>query len=295
MLDWDDLRSFLAIARHRTLSAAARALSVQQSTMGRRLDALESRTGAKLLQKTPAGFVLTAAGEAVLAHVERMEAEALAVDRAITGRDLRLAGAIRLTTIETLAVDVLAPTLADFAAAYPHVTLELDTDTRSLSLSKREADVALRLVRPSGHELVVRKVGEIAYGLFASPAYLARAGMPDLAAGAPGHRAILTFDDLMSTPEMDFARRTLSRCHVGWRSNSRFAQARAAELGLGIAVLALYLAEGRDLVRLASPGPPRREMWLAVHEDMRHTPRIRAFSDMLVNALRQQAGRLLGD
>ena len=92
MLDWDDLRTFLAIARHGTLSAAARALGVHQPTMGRRLAALEQRAGARLLQKTPRGYIPTAAGEAILGNVERIEAEALAVERRITGRDVRLEG-----------------------------------------------------------------------------------------------------------------------------------------------------------------------------------------------------------
>src|SRR6185437_3454677 len=89
MLDWDDLRYFLSIARHGTLSAAARALGVQQSTMGRRLDAIETRAGARLLQKTPSGFVLTVAGDAIISRVERIETEALAVERAIAGKDVR--------------------------------------------------------------------------------------------------------------------------------------------------------------------------------------------------------------
>ena len=184
MLDWDDLRSFLAIARHRTLSGAARALSVQQSTMGRRLDALEERAGVTLLQKTPGGYVLTAAGEAVLGHVERIEQEAHAIERTVTGRDVRLEGSVRLTTVETMAVEVLTPILTAFLARYPGITLDLVTDTRTLSLSRREADVAVRMMRPEGHELVARKVGEVGFGLYASPGYLERMGMPDLQGGS---------------------------------------------------------------------------------------------------------------
>ncbi len=168
MLDWDDLRHFLAIARHRTLSGAARALHVQQSTMGRRLDALQARAGATLLQKTPSGYTLTPAGESVLAHAERMEAEALAAERAVTGRDVRLAGLVRLTTVETLLVEVLTPILAEFCERYPDITVDVLVDVRILSLSRREADVALRLTRPEGNELVARRVGSVGYALYAS-------------------------------------------------------------------------------------------------------------------------------
>ncbi len=294
MLDWDDLRSFLAIARHRTLSGAARALSVQQSTMGRRLDALEERAGVVLLQKTPGGYLLTGAGEAVLGHVERIEQETLAIERTITGRDVRLEGNVRLTTVETMAVDILTPILTAFLARYPGITLELVTDTRTLSLSRREADVAVRMVRPEGHELVARKVGEVGFGLYASPGYLDRMGMPDLQAGAPGHRMILTLDELASVAETAWIREILGQAQVALRTNSRYAHAAAAEAGVGIANLSHYLAEGRGLVRLPTP-TPRREVWLAVHEDTRHTPRIRALMEALIAGLKEQAHRLLGE
>lgn len=296
MLDWDDLRSFLAIARHRTLSGAARALSVQQSTMGRRLDALEERAGVVLLQKTPGGYLLTGAGEEVLGHVERIEQETLAIERTITGRDVRLEGVVRLTAVETMAVDILTPILTAFVERYPGITLELVADSRTLSLSKREADVALRMARPEGHELVARKVGEVGYGLYASPAYLERMGMPDLQAGAPGHRIIVTLEELAAIADMGWMTRTLGQAHVALRTNSRYSHAAAAEAGVGVAGLAHYLAEGRALVRLQPPEPaPRREVWIAVHEDTRHTPRIRALMDALTAGLREQARRLSGD
>ena len=295
MLDWDDLRSFLAVARYRTLSAAARALHVQQSTMGRRLEAFEERAGVVLLQKTPGGFVLTEAGEAVLGHVERIEQEALAIERAIAGRDTRLEGAIRLTATETMAVDVLTPILTGFLARYPGITLELVADLRTLSLSKREADIAVRVGRPEGHELVARKVGEVSYGIYASPAYLARMGAPDFGAGAPGHRAIMAMEERLGVADMAWTTRMLSGAAVALRTDSRYAHVAAAEAGVGLAGIAHYLAEGRDLVRLQTPEPPRREVWLAVHEDLRRTPRIRALMDVLATGLQAQSRRLLGE
>lgn len=295
MLDWDDLRSFLAIARHRTLSGAARALGVQQSTMGRRLDALEERAGVVLLQKTPEGYVLTSAGEAALAHVERIEQEALAIERTIAGRDVRLEGTVRLTTVETMAVDVLAPILTEFLERYPGITLELVTDTRLLSLARREADVAVRLARPDGHELVARKVAEVGYGLYASPAYVERMGAPDFGAGAPGHRMILALEDAAAVADAAWMIHTLHEAQVALRTNSRYAHAAAAEAGLGLAGLAHYVAERRNLIAIPTPTPaPKREVWLAVHEDTRHTPRIRALMDALTAGLRQNAQRLAG-
>lgn len=295
MLDWDDLRHFLAIARHRTLSGAARALNVQQSTMGRRLDALQARAGATLLQKTPSGYTLTPAGESVLAHAERMEAEALAAERAVTGRDVRLAGLVRLTTVETLLVEVLVPILAAFCERYPDITVDVLVDARVLSLSRREADVALRLSRPEGNELVARRVGSVGYALYASEAYLARHGRPDVAAGCPGHRAILPDEELMHMPTFAWGVQATREATVAFRTNSYHAQAAAAEAGIGLAGLPHYLARRYNLTRVEAPPGPGRDLWLAVHEDTRHTPRIRALTDALGAGLRERAGLLCDD
>ncbi len=296
-LEWDDLRTFLMIARHRTLSAAARALGVQQPTMGRRLDGLEARAGAKLLQKTPSGYVLTAEGEAVLGHVERIEMETLAVERQIAGADVRLSGTVRLTTVETLAAYILSPILAGFRLAHPQVEVEIAASTRTLSLTRREADVALRVAPFKQADIVVRKVAALGYGLYATPAYLERHGQPDWTRGAVGHSLVTTEADLMDMPEMRWLRGVAPEAGVAIASNSRLIQAAMVRAGVGMACLARYLADDdAGLVRLVPPqdaGPlPVRELWLGVHADLRHMPRIRAFTTALQDGLKQAAGRL---
>jgi len=295
MLDWDDLRTFLMIARHRTLSAAARALHVRQPTMGRRLEALEQRAGATLLQKTPTGYVLTAAGEAVLGSVERIEAETQTVERLIAGKDLRLEGAVRLTTVETLAAEVLSPVIAAFRLSHPAVQVEIVAGTRSLSLTKREADVALRVARFSQGDLIAWKVGEIAYGLYASRAYLERQGAPEWERGGEGHGLILTEPDLLETPEMRWLLHLAPLASVVAVSNSRLMHRAAARDGMGIACLARYLGDSdAGLVRLpvTTEAEPVRDLWLGVHSDMRNVPRIRLFVDALQEGLKGAAGRL---
>jgi DNA-binding transcriptional LysR family regulator len=294
MLDWDDLRTFLMIARHRTLSGAARALGVQQPTMGRRLEALEQRAGAALLHKTPTGYVLTEAGEAVLANVERIEAETEAVERLIAGKDLRLEGTVRLTTLETLAAEILSPVLASFRLSHPAVRVELVAATRSLSLTKREADVALRMAPFTQPDVFARKVAEVAYDLYASPAYLERCGAPDWGQGAAGHGVILTEPDLLETPEMRWLRALMPRADAALVTNSRLIHRAAARDGIGIACLARYLGDREPgLVRVEAPdSPPVRDLWLGVHGDMRRTPRIKAFMAALQDGLRHAAPRL---
>jgi DNA-binding transcriptional LysR family regulator len=293
MLDWDDLRHFLAIARHGSLSAAARSLGVRQSTMGRRLAALEERSGAKLLQRTPRGYVLTPTGEAVLGNVERIESEALSVERVITGQDVKLEGTIRVTSVETLAVEILIPIFHAFQQAFPGVSLELVADARSLSLTRREAEVALRLSRPTQQELVARRVADLGAAIYAAPAYLERYGLPDLAAGSPGHRRIMVQEELLQLPEAQWFETLTSRADVVLRNNSRFADLAAAVNGMGLVCLARYLGDGRPLMRLDPPHqPPSREVWLVVHQDIRHMPRIRAFTEFLTTALKQRARQL---
>jgi DNA-binding transcriptional LysR family regulator len=293
VIDWDDLRSFLAIARAGSLSGGARLLGVRQSTMGRRLSALEASSGARLFQKTPKGLVLTPAGEAIVARVEAMETEALAVERAITGRDVRLAGEVRLTSVETLAAEMLPAMLAEFHGRYPGITVELIADSRSLSLTRREADIALRYARLAQSDLAVRKVGDLASGIYASADYLARFGLPDFADGAAGHQTLLLPEEAMAMPEMLWFSRLTARATPALRSNSRHALLGAARAGLGIVLLERYLADpvpGLVLVGPQQPAP--REIWLAVHNDIRQTPRVRALTEFLTTELRASAEKL---
>lgn len=286
-MDWDDLRTFLAIARHGTLSAAARALGVTQPTMGRRLAAMEDRTGARLLQRLPGRYALTPLGESVLGNAERIEAEALAAERTITGRDIALEGTVRLTTVDTLAARILTPALAKLQQRHPGILIELVPDTRSLSLSKREADIALRMSRFEGHEVVARKVGRLAMGFYAAPDWAERCDGPDA-------RLVTVLDDQAHLPEAKWLRDHFPQASIGFRSNSREVQLWATSSGAGIAALARFRADGEPgLVRLKTNVPAlTRDIWMGVHSDMRHMPRVRAVMDAISAALHAQAGQL---
>jgi len=261
--------------------------------MGRRLAGMEARAGARLLQRMPRGYALTPAGEAILGNVERIESEALAIERRIGGRDVRLEGSVRLTTVESLAVEVLMPGLARFRALHPGIDLEITAGTNNLSLTRREADVAVRMARPTQQDLAVRKIGEVGWGVYASEAYLAAQGAPDFAAGAPGHRLVLNQADLMMQPEMAWFAGITGQARPVLRSNSRFTQRAAALEGIGLACLARYVGDGTALRRLVTPPPPVREIWLAVHSDIRHTARIRALTDFLATEIGTCAERLI--
>lgn len=276
-MDWDDLHTFLAVARHGSLSAAARALGVTQPTMGRRLAALEQRSGARLLQKHPNGFALTPLGESILGNAERAESEILAAERAITGKDVALAGVVRVTTVDSLAARIVAPALVQLQQTHPGLVVELVSDMRVLSLSKREADIALRMARFEGHDIVARKVGSLTFGIYARQEWQA----VDPAAV----KLVTVLDDQAYLPEAKWLRAQFPEAEIGFRSNSREAQIWAAASGAGAAAIAEFRADAEpQLVRL-SPAVLSRDIWLGVHSDMRHMPRVRVVLDAISQAV----------
>lgn len=286
-MQWDDLQTFLAIARHGTLSAAARELGVTQPTMGRRLQAMERRMGARLLQRLPGRYALTALGESVLANAERIDAEALAAERAIVGRDIALEGVVRLTTVDTIADRVVAPALARLQQVHPGIVIELVPDMRSLSLSKREADLALRMTRFEGHDIFARKAGSFSLGIYAAESWR------DRQHGAEA-RLVTVLEDQEHLPEALWLRDLYPEASVGFRSNSREVMLSAASSGAGIAALPRFRADAEPgLIRLNTTTPDLvRDIWLGVHADMRHMPRIRVVMDALLNQCNAMASAM---
>ena len=294
MLDWDDLRFFLAIARYGSLSAAAKELQVAQSTVGRRLTSLEASLGVRLLNRTPAGYEPTLAGHEVRERAERLEAEALTLERRVGGRDTRLAGLVRVTCAETVASHILAPCFAALHAQQPDIMIELIPNPRELSLSMREAEISVRLIRPEQNDLVVRRVGGLAFGLYASPAYLAHRGELDFKGGCPGHHLITQLDDIQDTPQTDWLADLAPRARIALQTSSHEAAVSAAVHGGGLACLARFRADREDgLIRLAVPFPaPSAGIWLVVHRDNRRTARIRAALTHIAECVRNIADKL---
>jgi DNA-binding transcriptional LysR family regulator len=294
-LDWRDLRLFLAIVRAGSLTAASRRLGVNQSTVSRRLLALEEAVGTRLLERTPEGYRPTAAGERVLPAAERLEAEAFACERALTGLERRVEGTVRLTATEGVATAFVAPALEPLRRAHPALEVEVLVDSRALSLSRREADLALRLARPRQPGLVTRRLAEIASALYASPRYLAERGRPRTEDGLRGH-AVLAYDEsLAAVPEARWIASKAREAERVLRTNSVLVQLQAARAGLGLALLPCYLAEGAGLERaLPLAAGIRRELWLAVHADLRGTARIRAVIDFLAARAKGYAAWLAG-
>jgi DNA-binding transcriptional LysR family regulator len=292
-LDWDDMQCFLAISRFGTLSGAAQALGVTQPTMGRRLDRLHERVGTPLLQRTPTGFILTAAGESIRTHIERMDEEALAVSRALTGGDDRLCGEVRIATVEAFAAHILVPELPSLFALYPKLSVEIDVDTRSLSLARREADIAIRMAAFKQHEIVVKKSGHMAFAVYASDTYLTAFGKPMPGAGA-GHRIITLQKGLIDMPEGSWFNTVMAGADCVLATNSREGQLKACLAGAGLACLPRYLADPWPELALVDLGQiaPARDIWVGMHQDTRGSAKIRAVLDWIEGVMQRAKGRL---
>jgi DNA-binding transcriptional LysR family regulator len=293
--DWSDARVFLAIERCGSLSAAGRQLRVEQSTVGRRLASLEAQLGARLFDRTPEGYLLTGSGERLLAHAEAMEAEALAAEREVGGDEERLAGVVRLTAPQLFGAAFVVPLLAGFRRAQPDVVVELVADNTTLSLSRREADLALRLHRPTQPLLVTRRLADVATTLYGSETYLAARGRPRRDLADLGAHDLVDYDDSYQPDlEVRWLRKYARAARVVFRANSAQAMLSAVEAGMGLALLPCYAADRvPGLVRV---GPAKevvvRGLWLVLHRDLRHAARIRALADWLVAAIAENAGLL---
>jgi DNA-binding transcriptional LysR family regulator len=292
-VSWDDLRIFLAMHRRGSQGGAARLFDVAHTTIGRRIVALEEALGARLFDRTPAGLALTEMGTTLLPRAERIESEILAAERDLRGADARLEGSVRITASDGIAHYIVLPGLAELRRAHPEITIEVRADTRDLDLSRREADVAVRLSRPKEPSLVARKLGSVRFGLYASRAYLERRGTPRSIADLAGHDFIGFDAALDELPQVRWLRKTIpaDRASAGirWaiRATTTTAQVVACVESHGIALLGTFIAprEPRLVPLLPRLATPSREAWLVVHQDVRPNARVRAVSDFLVQTM----------
>jgi len=281
-MEWSDLKIFLAIARFGTLGAAARSLGLTQPTMGRRLRALEASVGQTLFQRTTEGFVLTEEGAAVLAGAERIEEETLAMERILAGGSRQLGGFLRLSSSDWFGAHVLSPVLAEFSQLHPKVVVELLTDSRLLSLPRREADLVFRIQPFTEAEIISRKLIHIKYGL-----YIRRGAPHPRAFDGVGARLVTMDQAFGDMPDAGWLQRLLPRAEIVMRSNSRDVQAALCANGAGLAVLPRPLGDSLAAIELVDLGeaPPGRDTWVGYHRDMKRLARLRALLDLVIERL----------
>ncbi len=278
---WDLFTAFAAVMRTRSLSAAARELGTAQPTVRRQVASLEAALGVALFTRSPAGLTPTDAATRLLPHAQEMAASAAAAIRAASGLASADAGTVRITSSEVVGTEILPGLLAPLMAAHPGLVIELAPTNRTEDLLRRDADIALRMVRPTQVGLLARLLGEIEIGLFAHRSYLARLPSPASMADLGGHsligeehpgplaQAIATIKG--APPDLAFT----------WRSDSDLAQLAALRAGIGIGVCQAPIAAREGLIRVLPEVALALPVWLAMHEDLRAVPIMRLVFDHL--------------
>jgi DNA-binding transcriptional LysR family regulator len=295
-LNWSSLKEFLVAAECGTLTAAAHRLGVSQPTLTRRISALEESLHTELFRRGPRGLELTEAGEALVGPARQMEDAAHAVELAATGRDRNLAGVVRLTATEGVAVEWLTPVLVRFREQQPLIDVQIIVRNTALNVLRREADIAIRLGRPQQKELVARRTAELTLGLYASRAYLEARGTPRTSGELARHDAIAFDEGDMYTGVGSWLERIVAPARVVYRANTLGAQLSAIRSGFGVGGQACFIADREpELVRVLPELEMRLEIWLVTHPGLRRTARIRAAYDFLADRLVEARALLAGE
>lgn len=286
-LDWTLIRSFLAVAEHKSLSAAARSLGLTQPTLGRHVSALEVALGTRLFTRSVHGLIATDAALDLVPHARDMAATAAALQRAASGELADDRGTVRITASDVIGAEVLPAILARARARHQGIAFELVLSNRNENLLVREADIAVRMVRPAQQSLIARRIGDVPIQLYAHKSYAKRRGLPKTAAELSRHDVIgydaqpLVIDGLRGQG-LDVTREAFAL-----RTDSDLAQIALLRAGAGIGGLQRQLAQRDRTLLPVLHGAIRLplEMWLVMHEDLRTTRRVRLIYDLLVEGL----------
>lgn len=270
------MRVFLAIARSGSLGAAAKLLGVSHPTVGRRLQVLEQSSGQPIFLRTTQGLVLTESGEKILSLAQEMEQSALAIERRLAGESAQPEGVLRISSADWFACYVLAPVLSELGRRYPLIVPEVIAGHRLFDLSRRDADIAFRIVPFTEPDIVHRKLTTLSYGLYAG------AGLPDPGPQGEGLGLITMSIAQAHYPDVLWLQQRYPLARTVFTSSSRTVQARMCAMGQGVAVLPRVLGDQVAGLRLLDPQepPPGRDIWMGYHQDMRQMDSLRALADL---------------
>jgi molybdate transport repressor ModE-like protein len=294
-VDWNDLRYLLAVHQAGSLAGAAKNLKVAKATVSRRLSALEQALGAPLVERRPNGLLLTQAGRDVVAAAEGVDATLGSLEGKLAeATSARPSGTVRLTAPHWLAARILIPALPDLANRYPELDVQLVGTNQILNLAQREADVAIRNVRPSHQSLACRKIVDLGGSVYASHLYLERRGVPASPDDLGGHD-VLAYEGLGGMPGFEWLREPARGGRIAFRANDPEALVGAATAGLGLCAVPCLLGDPETaLRRVESLGFSRCELLLVTHEETRKTPRVRVVSDFVADLFRESRARIEG-
>ena len=282
-INWDNLRYVLVVAKSGSIASAARELGVNRTTVLRRIDAFQENLGCRIFERGKSGYVLTLEAEKIIDAAQEVESTLFNIQRQIEGRELRLEGELRVTTTDTLVVSKLGPHLASFHRKHPHISVTVGITNNIMDLTRRDADIAIRPTNEPEPPLVGRRLGEVYFGVFASPEYLqAYAGLT-----LAQHHWIGFDPSLQSTLPGKWLESKYPKATIRFRSDSFVGLKIAAENGIGLALLPHYLGESSALLqRLPAPTEELTTgLWLLAHPDMIRSARVNAFMDHFGEAL----------
>ncbi|MEZ2405212.1 LysR family transcriptional regulator [Bosea sp. RCC_152_1] len=286
-LAWDDFRLVKAITDHGGLTGAAGALAVNHSTVFRRLGQIEEMVGMPLFERRKTGYVATVAGAEMAALAGRMEEDVTAFSRRLAGRDVAPSGEIRITTTDTLHLNLLLPIFAGFRRAHPAIRLDVVIGNQALNLSKRDADVAIRASDTPGETLVGRRIATLAWAIYGRSEDGITAQEKADPARLYQRDWVALGDQLSHVKAARFVREHVAPERIALKSSAVLGITEAVEQGLGIGPLPCFIADRRPgLTRLLPPNPDfATGLWVLTHPDIRHVPRVRAFMDYCSNEL----------
>ncbi|MDJ0778695.1 MAG: LysR family transcriptional regulator [Gammaproteobacteria bacterium] len=296
MYDWNDLRYFLELSRQGKLVRAAARLQVDHTTVSRRIGALEKELDVRLFDKSPRGYQLTDAGLRLLPLAERIETESNRLYQDIAGKDTRLGGTVRVAAPEALGSQVIARHVTGFRREHPGIEIELVAETRRMSLSKREADIAISFSRPESGRLVAWKLCDYRLRLYGARDYLA--GYPAIESidDLADHGFVTYIDDLIEMPELRFFDATVKNARVVFRSTNVSAQYNAILDGIGLGLVHCFMAQAEPRLQVILPQEVsvERAYWLVVHEDLRAVARVDAVCKFLTRILGRNPALMMG-
>jgi DNA-binding transcriptional LysR family regulator len=284
MFDWNDLRYLLAIAREGSTLAAAKAIGVSQPTVQRRLAALEERIGRKLAEHHPAGYRLTELGKVLLPHAVDVERAVEAFQRQVTSAGEELTGTLRVTCPEGMASRLLAPVIEAFRQKHPELHVDLIMTDRRLDLAKGEAEVALRMHEPGDASLVARRIANSPWAIFASQSYIGRYGRPERLEDLNQHAIVEFAGELAANHAALWLKSIAPNATIAVRGNSMLGVVAAVRSGAGLAPLPMLLVASEDGLEPVLTSIPEIDsrLYLVMHADLQHTPRVRTFCDFVV-------------
>src|SRR5258708_10175693 len=291
---WHDVRYLLAVHQVGSLAGAAKNLKVAKATVSRRLAALEQALGSQLVERRPNGLVLTKAGREVVAAAEGGDGAVGSLEGRIAEATARPSGTVRLTAPHWLAARVLIPALPELAKEYPALDVQLVGTNQILNLAQREADVAVRNVRPSHQSLACRKIIDLGGSVYASPLYLERRGEPKSPENIAGHD-VLVYEVLGGKAGFEWLRDPARGGRIAFSANDPEALVAAATAGLGLCAVPCLPGDPEPaLTRGAALGFSRCELLLVTHEETRKTPRVRVVTDFVVDLFQKNRARIQG-